>query len=128
MGRSRCGNVKCGNVKCGNVRWYSELTYISSVCTVEGKQSDLIMCSVCKNIYHTYCMDPVLTSKPAGFWICPNHDMNSMQLPPGVSRMVRVLLLTYFPHYPLPTLSHYPHSRLPFSYFSYSSGFVPTMT
>lgn len=34
-------------------------------------------------------MDPVLVAKPAGFWVCPNHEEGTLPLPPGVAKMIK---------------------------------------
>lgn len=34
---------------------------------------DLIECDFCPLSFHTNCLQPPLTNKPAGLWMCPNH-------------------------------------------------------
>ncbi len=42
-----------------------------------GENDDLmLLCDAqgCKNGYHMYCLNPVLTQVPDGEWLCPHHD------------------------------------------------------
>ena len=34
---------------------------------------DLIECDFCPLSFHTNCLQPPLTNKPLGMWMCPNH-------------------------------------------------------
>lgn len=33
----------------------------------------LIQCDYCPLLFHMDCLDPPLTTLPAGKWMCPNH-------------------------------------------------------
>eukprot|EP00058_Branchiostoma_floridae_P005242 XP_002590730.1 hypothetical protein BRAFLDRAFT_89536 [Branchiostoma floridae] len=42
-------------------------------CNRSCRVSPLIQCDYCPLLFHQDCLDPPLTSMPAGRWMCPNH-------------------------------------------------------
>jgi hypothetical protein len=44
------------------------------VCESAENPEQLMLCDMCDEIYHTYCLRPVLKRVPTGEWICPRCD------------------------------------------------------
>ena len=44
---------------------------VCEVCSREKPVSQLLICDLCAKGFHTKCLQPQLTSVPAGLWICP---------------------------------------------------------
>nr|CAD7266830.1 unnamed protein product [Timema shepardi] len=42
-------------------------------CGRSGSNKNLIACDFCSSVYHLDCLDPPLTSMPAGKWMCSSH-------------------------------------------------------
>ena len=38
-----------------------------------SQHGDLIECDFCPLSFHTNCLQPPLTNRPLGMWMCPNH-------------------------------------------------------
>ena len=55
---------------------------------------DLIECDFCPLSFHTNCLQPPLTNKPLGMWMCPNHAEHAevTKLPEMVRLLIRVHL------------------------------------
>ncbi|EDV92235.1 PHD finger protein 12 [Drosophila grimshawi] len=71
-------------------------------CTRSCKRAPLISCDYCPLYYHQDCLDPPLTSLPAGLWMCPNHVENFIDtnMANSISATERVRLWNRF-HQPL---------------------------
>ena len=39
-------------------------------CGEDDDHANLLLCEVCNDEYHTYCLDPPLRSVPTGDWFC----------------------------------------------------------
>lgn len=51
--------------------WVCQDCKVCEVCDTEGNEGKVLICEVCDQAYHTYCLDPPLTSVPADLWVCP---------------------------------------------------------
>ncbi|ALC49059.1 CG3815 [Drosophila busckii] len=71
-------------------------------CTRSCKRAPLVSCDYCPLYYHQDCLDPPMTSLPAGLWMCPNHVENFIDanMTNSISATERVRLWNRF-HQPL---------------------------
>ena len=44
------------------------------VCDTASDAQNLMLCDMCDEAYHTYCLRPVLKRVPPGEWACPRCD------------------------------------------------------
>jgi hypothetical protein len=44
---------------------------VCEVCSTSDNGAELMLCDVCNSGYHTYCLQPPLSSVPDGVWLCP---------------------------------------------------------
>ena len=48
------------------------------VCDSADDPQNLMLCDMCDETYHTYCLRPVLKRVPPGEWVCPRCDTSGM--------------------------------------------------
>ena len=49
----------------------------TQVCESNEDPQHLMLCDMCDEAYHTYCLRPVLKRVPPGEWACPRLDMHT---------------------------------------------------
>ncbi|XP_077994749.1 PHD finger protein 21A-like [Glandiceps talaboti] len=58
------------------------------ICAVCKQSGELLMCDTCSLVYHLGCLDPPLTSIPAGIWMCPKCQAGKEGQWPGTLAVV----------------------------------------
>ncbi|XP_070578493.1 PHD finger protein 21A-like isoform X1 [Ptychodera flava] len=58
------------------------------ICAVCKQSGELLMCDTCSLVYHLGCLDPPLTSIPAGIWMCPQCQAGKEGQWPGTLAIV----------------------------------------
>lgn len=67
-----CGNAGIGPVSSDDEE--EEAEDKCQVCDTASDAQNLMLCDMCDEAYHTYCLRPVLKRVPPGEWACPRCD------------------------------------------------------